>query len=34
MGAIFLKLLNISITASWLVLAILVVRLLFGKMPK
>ena len=34
MGAIFLKLLNMSITASWLVLAILVVRLLFGKMPK
>lgn len=34
MGDIFLKLLNMSITASWLVLAILVVRLLFGKMPK
>ncbi len=34
MGAIFLKLLNMSITAGWLILAILCVRLLFRKMPK
>lgn len=31
---IFLKLLNMSIAASWLVLAVLAVRLLFPKMPK
>ena len=34
MEALFLKLVNMSITASWLVLAILVVRLLFKKAPK
>lgn len=34
MGAIFLKLLNMSITAGWLILAVLCVRLLFRKMPK
>ena len=34
MGDIFLKLLNMSITASWLILAVLCVRLLFHKMPK
>lgn len=34
MGDIFLKLLNMSITAGWLILAVLCVRLLFRKMPK
>lgn len=34
MGDIFLKLLNMSITANWLILAVLCVRLLFRKMPK
>lgn len=34
MGEIFLKLLNLSITASWLILAVLCIRLLFRKMPK
>lgn len=34
MGEIFLKLLNMSITAGWLILAVLCVRLLFRKMPK
>lgn len=34
MEALFLKLVNMSITASWLVLAILSVRLLFQKTPK
>ena len=34
MDAFFLKLLNMSITASWLVLAILAVRFLFRKTPK
>ena len=34
MEAIFLKLVNMSITASWLVLAIIVVRLIFKKAPK
>lgn len=34
MGDIFLKLLNMSITAGWLVLAVLAVRLLFRKMPR
>ena len=33
-GVFFLKLLNISITASWLILAIIIVRLLFRRMPK
>ena len=34
MGEIFLKLLNMSIAASWLILAVLILRLLFKKMPK
>ena len=34
MTAIFLKLLNMSITASWLVLAVVVLRLLLKKAPK
>lgn len=34
MEALFLKLVNMSITASWLVLAIALVRLMFRKTPK
>lgn len=34
MGEIFLKLLNLSITASWLILAVLVLRLVLKKAPK
>ncbi len=34
MEAIFLKILNMSITATWLVLAVVVVRLLLKKAPK
>lgn len=34
MGDIFLKLLNMSITAGWLILAVIGIRLLFKKMPK
>ena len=34
MEALFLKLVNMSITASWLVLAIIAVRLVFNKAPK
>ena len=34
MEAVFLKILNMSITASWLVLAVLVMRLLLRKAPK
>lgn len=34
MGEIFIKLLNMSITAGWLILAVLCVRVLFRKMPK
>ena len=34
MGEIFLKLLNLSITASWLILAVLCIRLIFRKIPK
>lgn len=34
MGELFLKLLNMSITASWLILAVLCIRLLFRKIPK
>lgn len=34
MEAIFLKILNMSITASWLVLAIVILRLLLKKAPK
>lgn len=34
MGEIFLKLLNMSITASWLIVAVLGIRLLFRKIPK
>ena len=34
MEALFLKLLNMSINASWLVLAVLLLRLIFKKAPK
>lgn len=34
MGEIFLKLLNMSITAGWLILAVLCIRLIFRKIPK
>lgn len=34
MDAVFLKLLNMSITAGWLILAVLVLRLLLRRMPK
>lgn len=34
MGDVFLKLLNMSITAGWLILAVIGIRLLFRKMPK
>ncbi len=34
MGVIFLKIINMSIAASWLVLAIVVLRLLFKRIPK
>lgn len=34
MDAIFLKLLNMSITASWLILAVIVLRLVLKKAPK
>ena len=34
MGDLFLKLLNMSLTAGWLVLVVLVVRVLFQRMPK
>ncbi len=34
MDALFLKLVNMGITASWLVLAVVGVRLIFRKMPK
>ena len=34
MGEVFIKLLNMSITASWLILAVLCVRLLFRRIPK
>lgn len=34
MGEIFIKLLNMSITASWLILAVLCIRLLFRKIPR
>ena len=34
METLFLKLVNMSITASWLVLAIIAVRLVFKKAPK
>ncbi len=34
MGEVFIKLLNMSITASWLILAVLCIRLLFRKIPK
>jgi len=34
MGDVFLKILNMSIIAGWLILAILCVRFLFRKMPK
>ncbi len=34
MGAVFLKVLNMSITAGWFILAVLCIRLLFRKIPK
>ena len=34
MEALFLKLVNLSITAGWLVLAVLVLRLVFHKAPR
>ncbi len=34
MGEVFVKLLNMSITASWLILAVLCVRFLFRRIPK
>ena len=34
MGDIFLSLLNISITAGWLILAVILLRFLFKKAPK
>jgi len=34
MGEIFVELLNRSLTAGWLILAVLIVRLLFRRMPK
>ena len=34
MEAVFLKILNMSITASWVVLAVILVRLLLKKAPK
>lgn len=34
MGVIFIKLLNMSITAGWLILAVLGIRLLFRRIPK
>ncbi len=34
MEAVFLKILNISITASWLALAVLLMRLVLKKAPK
>lgn len=34
MGEVFLKLLNMSITAGWLILAVLCVRFIFRRMPK
>ena len=34
MSAVFLKILNMSITASWLILAVVLVRLLLKKAPK
>ena len=34
MEAVFLKILNMSITASWIVLAVIAVRFLMKKAPK
>ena len=34
MGALFLKLVNLSITASWLVAAVITLRIIFKKAPK
>ena len=34
MSEVFLKIVNMSISASWLVLAVLVFRLIFKKAPK
>ena len=34
MSAVFLKVLNMSITASWLILAVVLTRLILKKAPK
>lgn len=34
MEALFLKLINMSVTASWLVLAVVILRALLKKAPK
>ena len=34
MSGVFLKILNISIMAGWLILAVILIRLLFKKAPK
>ena len=34
MSGIFIKILNMSISASWLILAVIVIRLIFRKAPK
>ena len=34
MSAVFLKIMNMSITAGWLILAVVVARLLLKKAPK
>lgn len=34
MASVFMKIVNMSISASWLVLAVLVIRILLKKAPK
>ena len=34
MSTVFIKLLNMSITASWMILAVILARLLLKKVPK
>ena len=34
MDALFIKILNMSITASWLIIAVMIARLLIRKAPK
>lgn len=34
MEAVFIKIINMSITASWLVLSVVILRSLLGKAPK